>query len=146
MDNDKLNALVGETDARVWADAFCELMDEKPAIAKDPETMLGWFANAIMSGWDSKAAADAGNRQPQVMRCGWFGFEGFGRPYEGWAPRPGVYQGSATAGRAFTYKRALRKARKLQKDMENPNWPGRSRHEGSGTVTGMKMPSTRKDS
>lgn len=39
-------------DARVWAKAFVKHVAEKPDIATDEETMIGWFANAIMRGYD----------------------------------------------------------------------------------------------
>jgi hypothetical protein len=39
-------------DARVWADKFAETLVNNPAIATDRDTMLGWFANAIMAGYD----------------------------------------------------------------------------------------------
>lgn len=45
-------SLQGETDAAVWARAFAETIAEHPGIPTDQETMLGWFANAIMAGHD----------------------------------------------------------------------------------------------
>ena len=45
--------LVGNTDAKVWAEEFVKLAKKKPEIATDEGTMLGWFANAIMAGVDS---------------------------------------------------------------------------------------------
>lgn len=63
-----------------------------------------------------------------VTRAGWFNFEGFGRPFEGWAREPCQWasepghnpgrcracQAAAwiTAGRALTRAGALRKARR----------------------------------
>lgn len=38
-------------DARDWAEAFCK---RNPAV--DEETMLGWFANALMRGFDEHAS------------------------------------------------------------------------------------------
>jgi hypothetical protein len=46
------NDLIGNTDARVWAAAWLETLAEHPQIATDEGTMLGWFANAIMAGYD----------------------------------------------------------------------------------------------
>lgn len=41
------------TDAAVWADAFCRIVGNKiPAIRDQRDWMIGWFANAIMAGWD----------------------------------------------------------------------------------------------
>jgi hypothetical protein len=39
-------------DARDWAKAFVEHVRANPSIATDQGTMLGWFANAIMRGYD----------------------------------------------------------------------------------------------
>lgn len=39
-------------DAQVWAKAFVELVKEKPEIASDEGTIIGWFANALMRGYD----------------------------------------------------------------------------------------------
>jgi len=44
-------------DARVWADAFVSFVEKNPRIATDRETMLGWFANALMRGYDEGRAA-----------------------------------------------------------------------------------------
>jgi len=39
-------------DAWDWAEEFCEIVQKNPTIPHDKETMMGWFANAIMAGWD----------------------------------------------------------------------------------------------
>lgn len=44
--------LLGNADAKVWAEEFVKLCNKKPEIATDEGTMIGWFANAIMAGWD----------------------------------------------------------------------------------------------
>lgn len=44
--------LVGETDAQVWTKAWLETISEHPNIPTDEGTMIGWFANAIMAGYD----------------------------------------------------------------------------------------------
>jgi hypothetical protein len=46
------NDLVGETDAQVWATRWLEIIAENPSIPTDEGTMIGWFANAIMAGYD----------------------------------------------------------------------------------------------
>jgi len=43
-------------DARVWADEWAKTIAEHPGIATDPGAMLGWFANAIMAGYDAERA------------------------------------------------------------------------------------------
>lgn len=53
--------LIGEFDARVWAEEFVRIAEENPGIAHDEGTMLGWFANALMAGFDT-ARANPGNR------------------------------------------------------------------------------------
>lgn len=42
-------------DARVWADAFIERVLKNRAIPLDIATMTGWFANALMRGYDEHA-------------------------------------------------------------------------------------------
>jgi len=42
-------------DARDWAKAFVEHVRQIPGIATDEETMVGWFANALMRGYDERA-------------------------------------------------------------------------------------------
>lgn len=39
-------------DAQAWARAFVEHVQKNPSIATDEGTMIGWFANAIMRGYD----------------------------------------------------------------------------------------------
>jgi hypothetical protein len=48
------------TDARVWAQAFMERVEQGATV--DEELMLAWFANALMCGWDHRArqAAEPG--------------------------------------------------------------------------------------
>lgn len=50
--------LQGETDATVWARAFCSTLANQPTIASDFATMTGWFANAIESGRSAGRFAD----------------------------------------------------------------------------------------
>lgn len=40
------------TDARIWTQKWIEHIKENPTIPTDENTMLGWFANAIMAGYD----------------------------------------------------------------------------------------------
>lgn len=42
----------GEWDAMKWAEEFVRIVRENPEIATDEGTMVGWFANAIMTGAD----------------------------------------------------------------------------------------------
>ena len=44
--------LIGNSDAKVWAEEFVKVVNLKPTIATDEGTMIGWFANAIMAGYD----------------------------------------------------------------------------------------------
>ena len=39
-------------DARKWAKQFIKRVKKDPSIALDEGCMLGWFANAIMAGYD----------------------------------------------------------------------------------------------
>lgn len=58
MPRDNLNDLVGETDAQVWTREWLKTVAEKPQIAVDEGTMIGWFANAIMAGYDMGRATE----------------------------------------------------------------------------------------
>lgn len=39
-------------DGHVWAREFIYHVQNKPSIATDEDTLIGWFANAIMVGYD----------------------------------------------------------------------------------------------
>lgn len=52
------NKLVGEFNAVIWAEEFVKKVKVNPKIATDSNTMLTWFANAIMAGYD-KAKEEA---------------------------------------------------------------------------------------
>ena len=45
--------LIGNMDARVWAEEFVRLINSSSGIDIDEGLMIGWFANAIMTGHDS---------------------------------------------------------------------------------------------
>lgn len=47
-----MSNLIGEFDAEVWANQWLEVIAENPTIPTDKGTMIGWFANAIMAGYD----------------------------------------------------------------------------------------------
>ena len=50
-------------DSRAWAAAFVATVKAHPAIATDEATMTGWFANALMRGYDEHAVrANGGGR------------------------------------------------------------------------------------
>jgi hypothetical protein len=49
---DKIN-LTDSTDAKIWAQEFMKIWQEEPIDILDEDLMLGWFANAIMAGYDS---------------------------------------------------------------------------------------------
>ena len=55
------NKLCGEFSAKVWAEEFVRSVKIKPEIATDEGTMLGWFANAIMAGYDKANQEKAGS-------------------------------------------------------------------------------------
>ena len=40
-------------DGQVWATTWMQYVTKNPAIAQDKETMLGWFCNSIMAGYDA---------------------------------------------------------------------------------------------
>lgn len=61
------NEFARSFDAKEWAQAFVEHVQQNPAIATDEGTMLGWFANAIMRGYD-EAKYDEEKRQVENGR------------------------------------------------------------------------------
>lgn len=44
--------LSNETDARVWAKEWLKTVEKNPSIPFDEGTMIGWFANCFMAGYD----------------------------------------------------------------------------------------------
>ena len=44
--------LLDEFSAEVWADEWLRVIKLNPNIPTDKGTMIGWFANAIMTGYD----------------------------------------------------------------------------------------------
>ncbi len=51
-------------DARDWAKAFVAHVQQIPGIATDEETMVGWFANSLMRGYDEREARQSGTGTP----------------------------------------------------------------------------------
>ena len=43
-------------DAIFWVEEWMSAIKKNPSIPTDKETMLGWFANAIMAGYDQRTA------------------------------------------------------------------------------------------
>lgn len=54
------------TDARDWASAFVQMVRAHPSIATDEGTMIGWFANAIMRGYDEREAKERATKLARV--------------------------------------------------------------------------------
>ena len=58
--------LVNSTDATVWAKEFCHIVGQKiPEIKDEEDWIMGWFANAIMAGWDQAARK---YNQPKMLK------------------------------------------------------------------------------
>lgn len=53
-----VNDLIGETDAQVWTKHWLKTIADNPTIPNDEGTMIGWFANAIMAGYDHGRRAE----------------------------------------------------------------------------------------
>jgi len=51
-ENDISRNLIGNMDAKIWAEEFVKIVKQKPEIPTDEGTMIGWFANAIIVGYD----------------------------------------------------------------------------------------------
>lgn len=56
--------LHGQFDAMIWARSFVALVAERPEIPGDLGTMVGWFANAIMTGYDRGQGERAATAAP----------------------------------------------------------------------------------
>ena len=50
-------------DAQIWTREWMKTITEHPGIPTDEGTMLGWFANAIMAGWDEAMRRQEKERQ-----------------------------------------------------------------------------------
>jgi len=44
--------LIGNINAKEWAEEFVRIITKNPNIPFDEATMITWFANAIMAGYD----------------------------------------------------------------------------------------------
>lgn len=51
-------------DARDWAAEFCRIAAEKGHPGIDEQWMVGWFANALMRGFDEHGIRSARTKQP----------------------------------------------------------------------------------
>jgi hypothetical protein len=49
----KKKLLPQSTDAQDWADEWMKCIKKNPSIPTDVACMVGWFANAIMAGYDA---------------------------------------------------------------------------------------------
>lgn len=58
--------LIGNPDAQDWAFEFMRLIEKKPGIASDPETMIAWFSAAINTGYDYALKHKAKQLQTQL--------------------------------------------------------------------------------
>ena len=63
--------------AAEWADYWVEAMVERQLVPFDRETMIGWFANVAMAGYDAamqKVVTEITDRDKALMReaCGEF--------------------------------------------------------------------------
>ena len=62
--------LSGVFDAEVWTQEWLKTIEKKPHIPKDEGTMLGWFANAIMAGYDHARWEREEEKKPKTWRFG----------------------------------------------------------------------------
>lgn len=59
------------TDAKVWAQEFIRIIKDDPTMALDEGFMIGWFANAIMIGYDSVLPLDQSYANCRYTIKGW---------------------------------------------------------------------------
>lgn len=77
-------------DAKLWAEAFVQRAKADPGFATDEGNMLGWFANAIMRGYDTARdryeteRADPGGGRPAIPSAGGVDEEKSIAPEESW--------------------------------------------------------------
>jgi hypothetical protein len=62
--------LHGEFDATVWAEEWMKTIKLFPDVPYDEGTMIGWFANAIMAGYDRGLAET--QRMDGGLPANWF--------------------------------------------------------------------------
>lgn len=55
-------------DAQVWVKEWLETISAHPEIPNDPSAMLGWFANAIMCGFDCGYDAAKKLAKEQILK------------------------------------------------------------------------------
>lgn len=55
-------------DAAAWAKSWLRIIAMHPNVPTDEGTMIGWFANALMRGYDATRAPSA---EYQCLSCGW---------------------------------------------------------------------------
>lgn len=65
--NEELNALIGENDTRVWTKRWLEVVAENPSIPTDEGTMLGWFSNVFMAGFDQSQKQERSKETTWVL-------------------------------------------------------------------------------
>ena len=58
------------TDAQVWVTEWLKIIKKNPDIPTDEGTMLGWFANAIMAGYDAGQRAAQQQMKPTDKTSG----------------------------------------------------------------------------
>jgi hypothetical protein len=64
-----LRNFTDSTDCKIWAKEFIDRVKENPDIATDESTMMGWFANAIMAGYDTaRRKYEMANAHETAMR------------------------------------------------------------------------------
>ena len=64
MLNSELQELARSPDAEVWAEAFIKEVERNPQLARDRDVMIGWFANAMITG-------DQRGTRSEVQRYRW---------------------------------------------------------------------------
>ena len=47
-----VSSLASNVNATVWTDEWLQIIAANPTIPTDRDTMIGWFSNAIMTGYD----------------------------------------------------------------------------------------------
>lgn len=99
--------LRGEFDALVWAREFCAIY-KNGVPAPDQGTMIGWFANAIMAGYDRA-------RKEETTPAHWFKSDGHVVYHHSHHGQKYVYAMAYGAGQADELAKLLNQSRGINR-------------------------------
>lgn len=63
MLNSELQDLLRSPDPELWADTFLEELGRNPLLLRDRDAVIGWFANAMITGDERGARSEVQQRR-----------------------------------------------------------------------------------